>query len=100
MKPLTEIKKGCGERVGKSKRAYIICGWKYWLNGQWAFSLCPTCQALLEQAQEFEKELGLIIAHLENCMEDDFEVHYENDCNSLLKELKELLKEVQGGREC
>jgi hypothetical protein len=49
MKPLTEIKKGC-EKIFFRNNSFesYICGLK-------ENDLCPTCQALLEQAQEFEK---------------------------------------------
>ena len=46
MKPLTEIKKGCEKWFIKGNLD-LRCGKKNYL--------CPTCQALLEQAQEFEK---------------------------------------------
>jgi len=87
MKPLTEIKKSCGERVGKSKGDNIICGKKYWLNGQWAFSLCPTCQALHEQAQEFEKMIN-----------DWYIKTREKKTYVDLSDVQELLKEVQGDK--
>jgi hypothetical protein len=55
----------------------------------------PTCQALLEQAQEFEKMiLGLMVKGFKPLdKEDEFHMNGWNDS------LKELLKEVQGEKE-
>jgi nitrate reductase assembly molybdenum cofactor insertion protein NarJ len=44
--------------------------------------------AKAETLKKVFEEITPIINHLENCMEDDFEIHYETDCKSVLKELK------------
>jgi hypothetical protein len=83
MKPLTEIRKGCGK--------YLTS------DGSWTLDckeneLCPTCQALLEQAQEFEKMIEELWKKNKTCMEIEGE---DIECKVITKFKKELLKEVQ-----
>jgi hypothetical protein len=42
---LTEKEKGCGLYIGENRIGNLLCGKNYWLNGQYAFQFCPTCQA-------------------------------------------------------
>jgi hypothetical protein len=51
MKSTSEIKKGCGRMFVKNGFEMFCC------KTDFVEHLCPTCQALLEQAIEFEKEL-------------------------------------------
>jgi hypothetical protein len=52
MKTISEIKKGCFREFehyyGLNNKRIVVCGE--------LDNLCPTCQALLEQATEYEKE--------------------------------------------
>ena len=87
VKTLTEIKKGCGNIIIKEKYS-IDCGGKVKDNwGIWNIIYCPTCQALLKQAQEFEKIMNEVF---DDCTghEQDIDIFY------YLKD--KLLKEVQG----
>ena len=101
MKSLAEIKKGCGKWriVGRVK-----CG----INSEpIGFAICPICQALLEQAQEFEK---MIETKLDSDLLAKFYKEHEeymetlssmeicngnHNCNEFVIK-QELLKEVRG----
>ena len=102
MKPLTEIKKGCGGNYKHEQGMLWFCG----MSG-----LCPTCQALLEQSQEFEKMIenkikyygGLLdksIERVEELNQDGFTLAkcYKVIDEKMVFNLKELLKEVQGDK--
>jgi hypothetical protein len=99
MKPLTEIKKGCGKQISYNS-PYLpneICG---------LGDLCPTCQALLEQAQEFEKMIEKLKRQIElelKIIEEYIKSHDKTSLaeqsklvyNNVLFGLNKLLKEVQ-----
>jgi hypothetical protein len=64
MKPLTEIRKGCLKNtIDKGSNEEHFCDDFH--------GLCPTCQALLEQAQEFEKIILEIFKIIENAGLED-----------------------------
>jgi hypothetical protein len=97
MKPLTEIKKGCGMSFisfqHEDIRIRSICGEEN--------RFFKTCQALLEQAQEFEKmildELDFL-KRIYSYLEKDIKgVNYV--VGEEIKERIELLKEVQGEKQ-
>ena len=84
MKPLTEIKKGCGKVIylgvlnKNTQNENEYCNEKH---------LCPTCQALLEQAQEFEKIVN------------DWYIRTRDKKTYVdLSDVQELLKEVRGDK--
>ena len=115
---IEKTKKGCGKeftlqlpQFEKGHLTYFVCG-----EEQDKLYLCPTCQALLEQAQEFEKiieDKGLkdIIDFLDNLknlrIDKQSSLNYEDGelpfgtcdymaIDDMICKLKELLKEVQG----
>jgi len=86
MKPLTEIRNGCGNIIIKEKYS-IDCGGKVKDNwGIWNIIYCPICQALLEQAQEFEKKV-------EELKEDIKKLVYSGS-DFYLDNVKLVLKEI------
>jgi len=102
MKEIEELKKGCGKLEFGT---YTRCGKISILTHKKI--ICSSCKAELKgflagQNSQKEKDLnGLlpIIAHLETCMEDDFERFYISDCRSVLRELKELKQKIKGDEE-
>jgi ribosomal protein S15P/S13E len=77
MKTITELKKGC-----------LKCFGKY---GQSHFRLCPTCQALLEYAEESEKLLNDKI----DAIDKHWAEEYEDNSNRYKLRLKEQAQEFE-----
>jgi hypothetical protein len=83
MKTIAEIKKGCGRMFVKNGFEMFCC------KTDFVEHLCPTCQALLEQSQQFQK---MIEEHKRKGFS-----YYSQGWNDVLDE---LLKEVRGERKC
>jgi hypothetical protein len=99
MKSLTEIRRGCGKTFDINDPNYItFCGvtaiTSKYIEGIHEVELCEVCQALLEQAQEFEKMIDLLKSKAFKTTD-----YYDQVMAIKLDDLNELLKEVQGERE-
>ena len=93
MKPLTEIRKGCGIELFGYVIPEIYCIPEIHCGelSHNKVALCPTCQALLEQAQEFEKMIEKLKSKAFKTTD-----YYDQVMAIKLDDLNELLKEVQG----
>jgi len=93
MKPLTEIRKGCGKELEFYRKGCnkYRCG-EY--NDEVRTEYCPTCKALLEYAEESEKEHIKELWEAQNLAKKEQAQEFEKKIEDRIIVLKRTINDV------